>query len=99
MGMPALPYVHARTTLVKFLKVDVYCGLFIFIDLHPYKTLFYFCMPLCCLLLVVDNANDDGDNFVSLEYKGSYSLFCSDAIFFSLLVGYFFFFSFFLFFE
>ena len=55
--------------------------------------IFSFCMPLCCLLLV-DNANGDGDNFVSLEYKGSYSLFCSDAIFFSHLVGSFFFFLF-----
>ena len=42
MGMPAFATCPTRTTLVKFLKVDVYCGLFIVIDLHPYKTLFYF---------------------------------------------------------
>ena len=52
LGMPASKFVITetgdgnvgfatctkRTTLVKFLKLDVYYGFFIFSELHPYKT-------------------------------------------------------------
>ena len=40
LGMPALPPATKRTTLVKFLKLDVEFGVFFFIELHPYKTRF-----------------------------------------------------------
>ena len=38
LGMPALPPVPQRTTLVKFFKLDVDFGFFIFSELDPYKT-------------------------------------------------------------
>ena len=38
LGMPALPPVPKRTTLVKFFKLDVDFGFFIFSELDPYKT-------------------------------------------------------------
>ena len=38
LGMPAFATCTKRTTLVKFLKLDVDYGFFIFNELHPYKT-------------------------------------------------------------
>ena len=38
LGMPVLPPVPQRTTLVKFFKLDVDFGFFIFSELDPYKT-------------------------------------------------------------
>ena len=38
LGMPAMPPVPSRTTLVKFFKLDVDFGFFIFSKLDPYKT-------------------------------------------------------------
>ena len=43
LGMPALPPTTKRTTLVKFLKLDVEFGIFFFSELHPYKTPFLIC--------------------------------------------------------
>ena len=39
LGMPAMPPVQTRTTLVKFFNLDVDLGFFIFMILVPYKTL------------------------------------------------------------
>ena len=39
LGMPAMPPVPTRTTLVKFFNLDVDLGFFIFMILDPYKTL------------------------------------------------------------
>ena len=52
--------------------------------------IFSFCTPILCLLVVDDNVNDDGDDFLFLEYMVRSSLFCSDAIFFFFLVAFFF---------
>ena len=38
LGMPAMPPVPSRTTLVKFFNLDVDLGFFIFSILDPYKT-------------------------------------------------------------
>ena len=38
LGMPAMPPVPSRTTLVKFFNLDVDFGFFIFSKLDPYKT-------------------------------------------------------------
>ena len=38
LGMPVLPPVPKRTTLVKFFKLDVDFGFFISSELDPYKT-------------------------------------------------------------
>ena len=38
LGMPAMPPVPSRTTLVKFFKLDVDFGFVIFSKLDPYKT-------------------------------------------------------------
>ena len=38
LGMPAMPPVPTRTTLVKFFNLDVDLGFFIFMILDPYKT-------------------------------------------------------------
>ena len=40
LGMPAMPPVPSRTTLVKIFKLDVDFGFFIFSKLDPYKTPF-----------------------------------------------------------
>ena len=41
LGMPAMPPVPSRTTLVKFFNLDVDFGFFIFSKLDPYKTQFF----------------------------------------------------------
>ena len=38
LGIPALPPVPKRTTLIKIFKLDVDFGFFIFSELDPYKT-------------------------------------------------------------
>ena len=40
LGMPAMPPIPSRTTLVKFFNLDVDLGFFIFTKLDPYKTRF-----------------------------------------------------------
>ena len=42
LGMPAMPPVPTRTTLVKFFNLDVDLGFFIFSILDPYKTQNFF---------------------------------------------------------
>ena len=42
LGMPAFATCTKRTTFVKFFKLDVDYGFFIFNELHLYKTLFSF---------------------------------------------------------
>ena len=39
LGMPTMPPVRTRTTLVKIFNLDVDLGFFIFMILVPYKTL------------------------------------------------------------
>ena len=38
LGMPVMPPIPTRTTLVKFFNLDVDLGFFIFMILDPYKT-------------------------------------------------------------
>ena len=38
LGMPAMPPVQTRTTLIKIFNLDVDLGFFIFMILVPYKT-------------------------------------------------------------
>ena len=46
LGMPAMPPVPTRTTLVKFFNLDVDLGFFIFMILDPYKTLLTLSFPI-----------------------------------------------------